>query len=385
MKEKILIVFFISLSLSLLLNAQVWDEPKELGSGWCSHEIAYDSDNMTYIVWPGDDCNISFIKSSNGGGTWSEIRYIGRPYFSENSDIAVDSNNNICVVFEWSSEFHVHHQLFFTKSTDKGEDWSNPKQIAFTAYSSAFPCIVIDSNDVIHVIWNEIIYEPEPPNTKMGVFHISSEDGGETWSDPVCIEKAYESNDDAIIDSQNNIYVFGPLLLDSGEGKDLYCFKSEDAGTCWTYSKIGSLWWPAATVDLDDTLHVITDNLNDMLYYQYSLDRGETWSEPEAIAFLTGTSFAKDIEVDEGNNIIVVYQSKSEGNYEIHYIRSPNRGLIWIREWKLTETLRNSFVPTFVIDQNYIIHLVWNEVTEGTFDPDVYYIRGFLRGKRKIK
>ena len=71
MKEKIYIVFFIVLSIPLILNAQVWDEPKKLGLGWCSHEIAYDSDNLIYIVRPGHDCNIAFIKSSDGGGTWS--------------------------------------------------------------------------------------------------------------------------------------------------------------------------------------------------------------------------------------------------------------------------------------------------------------------------
>ena len=393
MKGKIFLFFSLVLSLSLILSAQVWDEPKVLSMDWETGEIAYYSDNSTYMVWATErnGIKIAFIKSNDGGTTWSEIKELGHPhFFSGDPDIAVDSNNNIYIVYKWSFEWRVAEELFFIKSTNGGEDWTEPIQITFSPYCTVVPSILIGANDVIHVIWNEVIFGTAEPYESIGVFHISSDDGGETWSAPAQIENASQKQD-ALIDSDDNIYVFGGSTSGTNE---IYCFKSEDGGENWTHTYVEHyLFSPAATVDRNDTLHLVSDNYCDTLYYQCSLDRGETWSKPRGIAFLTGIEdwpynprFMKDIAVDNNNNnIIVAYQNVCGENYEIYYIRSPNRGRTWIRELKLTNTLGHSLNPKLFIDLNYFIHLLWNENPEGIFDPSFNYIRGFLRGKRKIE
>jgi hypothetical protein len=378
MREKIFFILFIFLSMSSILCAQVWDEPMELGIYCGDGEIAYDSDNMTYLVLIRDHIYLHFIKSADGGATWSETMQLGHlSRFSGSPDIAIDSNNEIYVVYKWSYFWRVDEELFFVKSTDRGETWTEPIQIAFTPYCSTRSNILIDSNDVIHVIWNDVIYGTQEPYESMGAFHISSEDGGETWSDPVQIENAYEKQD-ALIDSENNIYVFGRPMPGAN---DIYCFKSEDGGENWTHSFAGTWFFPAAAVDRNDTLHLVSGNYGDTLFYQCSLDRGETWSEPRPIAAITPTDeSSKDIAVDNMNNIIVAYQNTCGENNEIYYIKSPNSGITWIREWKLTETLEESIHPKLFIDPNYIIHLLWDECVPEVYSQ-AFYIRGFLRGK----
>ena len=358
-----------------MLNAQEWGEPRELtGVGWNDHEIAIDSDNNIYIVAWGDGSRISFIKSTDGGKSWSKNKDLkeGFPELALDPDIAVDSDDNLYVVFGYDVsndlEEYERYQLFFTKSEDRGETWlEDPIQIASTQTCSMIPRIVIDSKDTIHVIWHEQLNPYYPP---VDIYHIKSKDGGETWSAPYWIVGCGgggASMLDTAVDSGDTIYGIWELC-------GMRCYKSIDGGDSWTFSEIdigGGGPYPELAIDSTDTIHVVwcREGEESKLYYYYSKseDGGETWSDRKEVALGSGycpfgPSGWASIAVDSKNIIFVAYQDASSGNYEIYCTVSLDNGNTWIESEKITNTPIYSMQPTIVIDANHVIHLTWGEI-----------------------
>lgn len=389
---------FLILSISLMFYAQKWDEPKKISEWWNTHEIAFDSDNNIYMVWPwrGD---VGFTKSTDSGETWSAIKDLTNslPNLIGDPDIAIDSNNNLYVVFEYNvaetNDPPRKYQLFFTKSEDRGETWTPPTQIAESLQNALWPRIVIDSNDIIHIIWHDTYYahspSSPPPGQHVDFCHTKSSDGGTSWSLANLIVSGRGAwTLDAAVDSQDNLYAFWSL-----DGV-VSCYKSTDGGTSWTFCQFGWGEYLAAAIDSEDVIHVVwtkrTGNeYEHILFYQKSEDRAETWRSAQELALIYGPSYWNPeswpaIAVDPHKTVIVAYQDRSSGNFEIYCRRSPNSGRTWQKKEKLTNTAWQSLQPSLFIDKNYIIHLLWNEVVpEGPFYSDLFYIRGFLRGQGK--
>src|SRR3989338_7857023 len=66
-----------------------------------------------------------------------------------------------------------------------GDIWSTPVKISNnTAKSAAMPAIAADSNNNLHVVWDEQYYNSETTNPEGQIMYSTSSDGGTTWSTP---------------------------------------------------------------------------------------------------------------------------------------------------------------------------------------------------------
>ena len=74
---------------------------------------------------------------------------------SENPSIAVDSKGTLHLV--WNDDSPGNEEIFYAMKPE-GDSWSEPVQVTYNMGASRFPCIVIDKNDKIHLVWQQVVY-----------------------------------------------------------------------------------------------------------------------------------------------------------------------------------------------------------------------------------
>lgn len=71
--------------------------------------------------------------------------------------------------------------IFFVRSLDGGASWSQPKRLNDdeTSRLQFFPSITVDPNGVLHAMWGDM--RDDPVETKYHIYYTTSSDKGETW------------------------------------------------------------------------------------------------------------------------------------------------------------------------------------------------------------
>jgi len=184
---------------------------------------------------------------------------------SGRASIAVDSNNYIHVV--WNDDSPGNYEIYFKKSTNGGTTWST-KRLTYTSGDSHDPAITADSSDYIHVVWYGWI------SYNYVMYHKKSTDGGASWTTKRLTWKPGGSYSPALAaDSSGNIHIV------------------------WAYESVPLFF---------DT------------FYKRSTDGGASWKE-QRLTWTENLSYGQSIAVDSNNKIHVVMANKIHGNPEIYY------------------------------------------------------------------
>jgi hypothetical protein len=69
---------------------------------------------------------------------------------------AVDSEDNIHVVWQDDSQ-GSSFEIFYKRSTDGGTTWPEYKRLTWNAEASRYSSIDVDSNNNIHLVWDNMI------------------------------------------------------------------------------------------------------------------------------------------------------------------------------------------------------------------------------------
>ena len=167
--------------------------------------IAVNSSNNIHGAWedntPGN-FEIFFKRSQNGSATWSgDTRLTWNPGFSYNPAIAVDSSDNIHVV--WYDYTPGNFEILYKRSTDGGVKWGALKRLTWNSGDSKTPAIAIDSNTNIHVVWHDdtpVVAE---------VYYKRSPNGGLSWgsSKRLTWNPGFSTSTAIAVDSNNTIHV----------------------------------------------------------------------------------------------------------------------------------------------------------------------------------
>jgi len=140
--------------------------------------VATDSSKAIHVVWydyTPDNEEIYYRRSADGGTTWSTVKRLtwtsGRSAFP---CIAIDPGNRVHIV--WNDDTSSIPEIYYRRSPDGGATWSAAKRLTWSPRNSLFPVIAIDPGNCIHVVWEDDI--PGTPE----IYHKRSTDGGGTWS-----------------------------------------------------------------------------------------------------------------------------------------------------------------------------------------------------------
>jgi len=139
-------------------NGENWTETQlSSGSYYPTHpSLAIDSNDNLHVVWEGQWTNsttyyqIYYTKFSSG--SWSTQAAITSGNYSNGSPaIAIDSSDNIHVVFHGPYSGESYSQIRYLKYSSGS--WSAVANITSDHYMRYDPSIAIDSNDNLHVVW----------------------------------------------------------------------------------------------------------------------------------------------------------------------------------------------------------------------------------------
>jgi len=324
--------------------------------------------------------------------------------------------------------------LFYLRSTDAGESWSDPVRLTpEDSISATLPSIAVWGSNV-HVVWKEqgIYY--------LAICYRKSEDGGDNWG---TIDTLYQTNQDGwyhpwITAKENNVFM---VAIKSGSGGELVFLKSTDNGNSWIAPQIispakdrphievskidtlllavvygdgsipeiynvrsftgGETWTDSQMVSEDDGISSFnpamdTDDSSGIhivwydykyspypwtgdIFYRASRDSGNSWEEIDSLT-VQHRAVASDI-LAEGNNLHLVWDDERNGNFEIYYRMSSDLGQTWGPEIRLTNAINSSSRPSLACGAGYL-HLFWQDARDDSIGAcnAIYYKRKDLSG-----
>jgi hypothetical protein len=375
MKKHALIIVFGIFVLIQPLSGQTWQSAKRLT--WTTddsdnQEIAVDSNNNIHVVWIEDasgDEEVYYKRSTDGGVSWTTKRLTYDPDGSAFPDIAVATNNHIHVV--WQAYTLGNYEIYYKRSINGGAAWTT-KRLTYTSGSSVSPAIATDSNNHIHVVWHEGVpgsYE---------IYYKKSTNGGTSWSTKRLTYNSGDSYSPAItVDSNNQIHV---AWTDRTPGNwEIYYKKSTNGGATWTAKRLtynsGSSSNPAIAAGSNNHIQVVWEDKthgNTEIYYKKSTNGGGAWTT-KRLSYNSGVSTGPDIAVDLNNNLHVAWMDYTPINAEIYNKRSTDGGASWTTT-RLTWNSGQSYYPAIGVDSDNNIHVVWWDRTPG--NSEIYYRKG---------
>ena len=286
---------------------------------------------------------------------------------SKNPSIDVDTNDNIHIV--WNDVTPGNSELYYCKSTNEGISWMT-KRLTWNSGISETPAIVTDSSNHIHLVWED----KTPGNAE--IYYRKSTNGGTNWTTKRLTWNSGESEFPKIaVDSSNHIHV---VWYDDMTGNyEIYHKKSTNGGTNWTTKRLtwnsGSSIVPSIAIDTSDNIQVVWQDSTpgkSEIYYKKSTNGGMNWTV-KRLTWNPGSSYYPDIATDVSDHTHATWYDWTSGRDDIYYMRSTDGGVSWSTK-RLTWTAGASYNPSITSDSLNNIHIVWIEEI-GAYE--IYYKR----------
>jgi len=359
-----------------ILTAQTWTADKRLT--WNSGSsldpaIAEDSNDHIHLVWEDNSSGnweIYYKRYLAVGARWITKRLTYSFEDSMHPAIAIDSNDKIHLV--WQDYTPGNREIYYKNSKDGGASWGNFKRLTWNAGSSHGPAIAVDSTDCIHVVW-----EDDTPGF-YEIFYKKSKDGGLNWTTKRLTWNLSHSLCPAIaIDSNDHIHL---VWTDDAPGNfEIFYKKSIDGGSSWTTKRqtlnSGHSGCPAIAVDSNNHIYVVwnDDTPGNMeIYFRTSTDGGTVWTQ-KRLTYNFGDSRHPAIAIDSNDHIYMVWSDNTPGNLEIFYKKCKDGGTLWTTK-RLTYKPEASYSPAIAIDSNNHIHVAWEDLFPANIE--IYYKKG---------
>jgi hypothetical protein len=295
------------------------------------NSIAADHNGRVLLLYGGsvhDRVSALYFSSASIADAWSAQAW--SPYLQINrgstymNDIAVDSQGVIHVIFDdrvmLSSQENevIYSDIYYRQSTDGGITWSTPMNLSNSPETgSARPYLEVDSQDVIHVTWDESgDYLPGGETIPQYSVYMYSTDGGSSWSTQNIIRYPADTPVQLTVGSTGKGGVM--LVWRSKQDQKIFYRWSSDGGVTWsvtpTIHDIYARPWAAPfdmydmTTDSDGNIHLILvgqlQEGNIMPGIYHLVWNGTQWSLPEEV-FQENDLYPEypKIAISEGNRI----------------------------------------------------------------------------------
>ena len=176
------------------------------------------------------------------------------------------------------STFIILYSIFLSFSLPAQQQWTEPLNITNLGGYSKDPDMVIDHNNIIHVVWTYKI-----TSTHWLIYYTYSEDDGMTWAEPFDLLQntdLWMSQPHIACDSKNNLYV--TYTYNTMDYNNMLIKMLTYDGQQWSEPIIISEGMPGShynkvVVDSEDNLYVFWGYYSLAMYYRYQ--NNSNWSE----------------------------------------------------------------------------------------------------------
>ena len=377
-KQKKYVLYFITGFTILSMNTIAWSPVKRLT--WSTPDsnypdIAIGSGDKIHVVWDEGGANtreIFYKSSTDSGATWSgKKRLTWNSGNSQRPAAAADSLNQIHVV--WDDYTPGNQEIFYKRSTDGGLNWSPLTRLTWSSDASRHPDIAIDSSNNVHVVYHEL------RSSDNDIFYKKSTDGGTSWTAVKTLTWNTGQSEDVAIATAGSSFVHIAWQDDSPGNDEIFYKRSTDGGVNWDAVK--RLTWNSGvskyakiTAAPNGYVYITyQDNSigNNEIYVRKSSDGGASWLVVQRMTWSPTDSMYPEITSDSTNIIHFTWTDSKDGGYEIYYKKSTNNGTSWSVITRVTWNSTFSLYPASACDSINKFHLVWMD----NYPPiyEIYY------------
>lgn len=244
------------------LQAGVWADPVDIIVGPDAAravlpQAAIDAQGWLHLVWDSNGVYYSRAPVTRAGSArvWSQPIRLSEAQ-ATTPQIIVDDEGRLHVVYV---DMSVSPYVRYTASEDGGENWTTPVAVS-APQNKAYALnarLLMDRQRTLHVVWSESI-EAFPPS---GAYYARSTDLGQTWSAPLELAAGGYSWTSIGLDGAGALHVF---WTGTAEWAGKYQTWSEDGGLSWRTPErlwpgtYGMLGFADMAVDSAGTLHLVS-------------------------------------------------------------------------------------------------------------------------------
>jgi hypothetical protein len=247
-------------------------------------------------------------------------------------------------------------------SDDGGLTWAHEVVYA-PGYDVYNPSIAIDSNNNVHVVWqsDKVYYRKWESGTWLPVEQASDNDAFMVWEPAIAI------------DGDDNIHVtYGARTLSPPYYSRIFHVVNSGAGwSSHEAVSTGESYYtqgPSMAFDSDNSMHVVWVNASNNVLYRKKALGG--WQGEENVSGL-GSSYRQYypvIAIDSNGYVHVVWYGTGWGSYPSKtHIQYRKRTTGWLSQVALTDTDSYNDDCTIALEVDDTVHVVWRR--EGTVRP----------------
>jgi len=269
-----------------------WSSPETVYSafdyGGTYPVIAVSGDDVliAYFRNTGSASQIFMVKSDDGGQTFGSEQQITTSSNNTQTPQVVAEDGVFYLAYEQRDEDY-NYQIVFQKSPDVGESWTDPVMLSDSDAPSRWCSIDVD-NSAVYVVYNDQTGENYDD---LDIFFTKSDDGGDTWSDTENISNNQEYNARMTAKVLDDMLYVASSTND-GVQTDIRLYRSDDLGANWLepveitdnsgYTARPDLFLGQNAIN-DHRLYIVysddTYTGTELTYLKYSYDHGQNWSE----------------------------------------------------------------------------------------------------------
>ncbi len=314
--------------------------------------------------------------------------------------IVADPTNPLRLVGAWNDYFNIdpgqNTVIGYGWTTDGGATWQSSRVNFATlppSQSTGDPALTVDSTGIFHL--GILAYS----GTASGILAARSTDGGVSFEEPVRLDTGGDKEFLTVDPANDNVYA----VWENGgvNGQTIYFSKSTDRGLSYTprqpISGAGSTGNGAyPVVGPNGEIYVIWSNFGSTIYFDRSLDEGQSWLDPDRIVNnqidaprspLNGgfrNPQIPAIAVDRtagprSNRIYVVWGDERLGDPDILLSYSDDMGDTWSAPLRVNDDVigndADQFFPWVAVDSSGHVHVTFLDRRE---DPDGLLLAMYL-------
>ncbi len=364
-------------------------------------QLIADGDGGAFIVWQdnryGVDYDI-FVQhvSSNGTTLWFPNGALvsnaaGHQY---NPQIVADGSGGVVVTWQdrRSGQFDIYAQRF---NVDGQPQWATNGQVVCAAPSDQFePKLLSDGNGGAVISW--VDYRANNGFTDIYCQRVLADGSMALPADgvPVCVAPNTQWNVQLTEDGLGNCIIVWQDRR-AGSFDNVYAQKIDANGNAvWTVDGIalapvsGVQYYPQVVSDkTGGAIAVWQDNRlgsDYNIYAQHVLSGGQMMWASAGLPVCTSTGHQYNPQIiSQDNNVIVTWQDKRSGNYDIYAQRVTFNGVaMWgTNGTEIAEMPYDQFLPQLVSDNVNGAIFAWADYQNGAGTTDVYSHRIGANGK----
>lgn len=365
--------------------------------------------STTDLLSSGSDRDVFYKMYDSSSKSWTDLELVTTESTSSSElpQIAIDSSGTIHIIWRDFTDMlgaGSDADIFYKQRTSSG--WSAAELVSIDSTSnSVYPAMKIDSNDVLHVAWEDST-DYLGSGTDYDIHYLHRFTNG-AWSitEVISDSSTEDANDVGLtVDSQNNIhFVWDDYtnILGAGVDKDIFYRKLNNDLTSWSSVLLISSestfsgFSPIIDIDTDDSLYVLwtdqtdldgADSDYDVFHKSYNA-KTFSWGTTEVISIESSEdSFSIKSFVDENDYLYIVYQDQTNlgmpmlDNIFFRYLNLKTN--TWSTYTVITsEIAGSSQFPRISGDSLGHLYVIWNDFTPDYLGSGVdsdHFMRKFV-------